>query len=353
MDVVEDKRVLVTGSAGFIGHHVMQSLYHTGHTVIGLDVLNSFYDPELKYARLQAQGFEKQKIAYNQLCLNCKDPDLSFIQLDLTDVKGLQMLFHEHQFDIVVNLAAQAGIRYSIDNPQAYIDSNILGFMNLLECCRRYKTKHLLFASSSSVYGNSAEVPFNTAQCTDYPVSLYAATKKANEILAYSYAHLYNIPTTGLRFFTVYGPWGRPDMAYYCFAKSIVEGFPVKVFNNGDMQRDFTYIDDVVSCIVNLLHLSPETAQVSTPFHLYNVGNSKPENLLTLISILERLLGKKAILQLEPMQPGDVHTTYADVQDLEEKINYRPATSLENGLTQFVQWFNLHHYAPKVAALVK
>lgn len=351
MGAVEGKKVLVTGSAGFIGHHVMKSLQLAGHNVIGLDVLNTFYDLELKYARLRVQGFEKNQIQYNQLCCNYKNPDSSFIQLDLTDVKGLQTLFDEYNFDIVVNLAAQAGVRYSIDNPQAYIDSNILGFMNLLECCRRYKTKHLLFASSSSVYGNSSEVPFNTGQCTDYPVSLYAATKKANEILAYSYAHLYNIPTTGLRFFTVYGPWGRPDMAYYSFAKSILEGSPIKVFNHGEMQRDFTYIEDVVDCIIRLVHLSPNNGQVSTPFKLYNIGNNKPENILTLIAILERLLGKKAMLQLEPMQPGDVYTTYADIQDLKEKINYRPATSLETGLTQFIQWFNLYHYASKVEAL--
>jgi UDP-glucuronate 4-epimerase len=260
-------------------------------------------------------------------------------------------LFDTYEFDVVVNLAAQAGVRYSIDNPQAYIDSNLIGFMNLLECCRRFKTRHFLFASSSSVYGNSFEVPFKTDQCTDHPVSLYAATKKANEILAYSYAHLYNLPTTGLRFFTVYGPWGRPDMAYYCFTKAIMEGQLIHVFNNGEMQRDFTYVEDVVSCINKLLYLPPSASQLTPPYKLYNIGNNKPENLLELIALLEGLIGKKALLQFEPMQPGDVYKTYADVKELEEKIEYKPTTSLKDGLTQFVQWFKLYHHDSKVDAV--
>jgi UDP-glucuronate 4-epimerase len=347
----DEKKVLVTGSAGFIGHHLVESLLETGCTIVGLDVLNSFYDPELKFARLEVQGFEKTQICYNKLVYNYKNPHLNFIQLDLTDTEGLQQLFDTCKFDIVINLAAQAGVRYSIDNPQCYINSNIVGFMNLLECCRKFTTGHLLFASSSSVYGHSPEVPFKTDQCTDYPVSLYAATKKANEILAYSYAHLYNIPTTGLRFFTVYGPWGRPDMAYYCFAKAIMEGLPIRVFNNGDMQRDFTYVEDVAKCIVKLLQYPPASGQTIVPFKLYNIGNNNPEHLLELIATLERLLGKKATLQLEPMQPGDVYKTYADVQELEEKINYKPETSLEAGLDRFVQWYKLYHQSSKVGAM--
>ncbi|MER2997597.1 NAD-dependent epimerase/dehydratase family protein [Pontibacter populi] len=348
--MAEETKVLLTGSAGFIGHHLIQLLGQAGKTILGLDVLNSFYDPGLKYDRLALQGFEKATINYNTVIPNQNNPNLYFVQLDLADAKGMQELFDTYQFDIVINLAAQAGVRHSIDNPQTYIDSNILGFMNLLECCRKFKTRHLLFASSSSVYGNSAEVPFKTDQCTDYPVSLYAATKKANEILAYSYAHLYGIPTTGLRFFTVYGPWGRPDMAYYNFTKAILNDLPIHVFNNGDMQRDFTYVGDVVNCIAKLLELPPSAGQSSAPFKLYNIGKNKPEILLELIAILERLLGKKAMLQLEPMQPGDVYTTYADVKELEEKINYRPATSLETGLAQFVQWFKLYHHYSEMEA---
>lgn len=347
----DERKVLVTGSAGFIGHHLVASLLKTGCTIVGLDVLNSFYDPELKFARLEVQGFEKAQICYNKLVCNYKNPHLNFIQLDLTDAEGLQQLFATYRFDIVINLAAQAGVRYSIENPQTYINSNIVGFMNLLECCRKFTTGHLLFASSSSVYGHSTEIPFKTDQCTDYPVSLYAATKKANEILAYSYAHLYNIPTTGLRFFTVYGPWGRPDMAYYCFAKAIMEGLPIRVFNNGEMQRDFTYVEDVAKCIVKLLQHPPASDQTIVPFKLYNIGNNNPEHLLELIATLERLLGKKATLQLEPMQPGDVYTTYADVQELEEKINYKPETSLVAGLDRFVQWFKLYHHSSKVGAM--
>ncbi|MBB6611564.1 NAD-dependent epimerase/dehydratase family protein [Pontibacter sp. Tf4] len=346
--MAEEQRILVTGSAGFIGHHLMQELRQTDHTVVGLDVLNSYYDPELKYARLEAQGFHREQIQPEVIAANYSFPNHSFIQLDLTNGKSLHDLFEKYRFDVVVNLAAQAGVRYSIDNPQAYIDSNLTGFLNLLECCRSFSVKHLLFASSSSVYGHCRQVPFKVGQCTDYPVSLYAATKKANEVLAYSYAHLYRIPTTGLRFFTVYGPWGRPDMAYYSFAKAITEDQPIQVFNNGDMQRDFTYVEDVVNCLAKLLRLPPETTFPGAPFKLYNIGNNKPAHLLELIAVLERQLGKKAVLQLEPMQPGDVYTTYADVRELEKKINYKPATTLETGLAHFVKWFKQYHYAPEV-----
>jgi len=349
--MAKGSNMLVTGSAGFIGHHLMQLLRQTNQTIVGLDILNNFYDPELKFGRLKLQGFEKETIKYNQLTKSTQNPNLYFVQLDLMNAKALQELFKTFEFDTVINLAAQAGVRGSIEHPQSYIDSNLVGFMNLLECCRSFSTNHLLFASSSSVYGNSSEIPFKTDQCTDYPVSLYAATKKANEILAYSYAHLYKIPTTGLRFFTVYGPWGRPDMAYYSFAKAITDGLPIHVFNNGEMQRDFTYVTDVVDCVVKLLQFPPEAGQNIVPFKLYNVGHNKPEHLLELIAILERQLGKKAMLHFEPMQPGDVCTTYADVTDLEQKINYSPSTSLGDGLAQFVQWFKLYHHSSKVGAL--
>ncbi|NDK55674.1 NAD-dependent epimerase/dehydratase family protein [Pontibacter fetidus] len=340
--------ILVTGSAGFIGHHLFAKLQQAGYAVVGLDSINAFYDPELKYSRLAAQGFEREEISYNKVIRSKYFPNNAFVQLDLTDEQGMKTLFEEQRFDVVINLAAQAGVRYSLECPRSYIDSNIVGFVNLLECCRHFPVKHLLFASSSSVYGNSAEKPFHPDQRTDQPVSLYAATKKANEVLAYSYAHLYNIPTTGLRFFTVYGPWGRPDMAYYSFTKAILEGNPISVFNNGDMYRDFTYVDDVVNSILKLMPLSPATTAEPNPvvpFKIYNIGNNKPEHLLELIAILERLLGKKAILDLKPMQPGDVYCTYADVDDLMQTINYKPTTTLEQGLTRFVDWYK-QQYVP-------
>ncbi len=335
-------KVLVTGSAGFIGHHLALALQQLGCTVVGLDSVNSYYDPMLKYGRLAVQGFVREEIQYQKLLQSQSRDTLFFVQLDLADELALSKLFEEQQFDVVVNLAAQAGVRYSMDHPQSYVSSNLVGFANVLESSRQYKIKHLLFASSSSVYGLNQETPFKTSMKTDQPISFYAATKKANEVMAHSYAHLYQIPITGLRFFTVYGPWGRPDMACYSFTKAIAEGNPIKVFNNGNMHRDFTFIDDVVSSIVKLIDVLPTPAPTA-PYKLFNIGNSQPEHLLELIATIERLLGKKAIIDLLPMQPGDVEATFADVEDLKAAADFHPNTSLEKGLTEFVKWYYAYH----------
>jgi UDP-glucuronate 4-epimerase len=347
-------RILVTGSAGFIGHHMVLALYKLGYEVTGLDVINNYYDPELKYSRLLCQGFERAHINYNSCIENKSNPGLTFIKLDLTDNAALEQLFHDKQFDMVVHLAAQAGVLYSLENPRSYVESNLIGFANILEACHRYPVRHLLFASSSSVYGLNKKVPFATTHTTDHPISFYAATKKANEVMAHSYAHLYGIPTTGMRFFTVYGPWGRPDMACYHFAKSIAEDKPIRLYNQGDMWRDFTYIDDMVAAVVKLLHLPPKPArnkkQANTaPCQLYNIGNNQPEQLMELVAILERLLQKKARLELLPMQPGDVPITYANVDKLAKAIHYKPQTRLEEGLGKFVDWFE-SYYASRLAA---
>lgn len=342
-------RILVTGSAGFIGHHLMLALQQAGHQAYGLDALNTYYDPELKFKRLEQQGFKRQEVEPQVLIQSKTAPNTFFIQQDLADAKALQQLFSENAFDVVVNLAAQAGVRHSIDHPEEYVTSNLVGFANLLESCRRHKVKHLLFASSSSVYGLSGQTPFSTSQRTDTPISFYAATKKANEVMAHSYAHLYGLPITGLRFFTVYGPWGRPDMAYYLFSKAIVEGNPIRIFNYGDMLRDFTYVDDVIGCIMKLLDTKPVAKPV--PFKLYNVGNSQPEQLLEAVAILERLLQRKAKLDLQPMQPGDVQITCADVDDLALATGFSPHTSLEKGLTKFVAWFKEYHQIVDVPQL--
>ncbi|MHA6249087.1 NAD-dependent epimerase/dehydratase family protein [Pontibacter sp. CAU 1760] len=339
--MTKQPKVLVTGSAGFIGHHLALALQETGHTVIGLDNINSYYDPTLKYDRLALQGFNREGIRYQHFSQSRLHPNLSFVQLDLTDELAFDKLFEDQQFDVVVNLAAQAGVRYSMDHPQAYVASNLVGFANVLETSRRYKIKHLLFASSSSVYGLNQKIPFRTSMKTDQPISFYAATKKANEVMAHSYAHLYQLPITGLRFFTVYGPWGRPDMACYSFTKAIMEGTPIKVFNNGNMYRDFTYIDDVVHSIEKLINVLPKPAPTA-PFKLFNIGNSRPEHLLELIATIERLLEKKAIIDLHPMQPGDVEATFADVEDLKVAAGFHPGTSLEEGLGYFVKWYRAY-----------
>ncbi|QNF34972.1 NAD-dependent epimerase/dehydratase family protein [Adhaeribacter swui] len=341
------QRILVTGSAGFIGHHLVMALVKMPYEIYGLDSLNHYYDPELKSGRLQLQGIEVDDTRAGNLVKSKYHENLFFTRLDLTDTAALTQLFTEQAFDMVINLAAQAGVRHSMKEPQSYVASNLVGFANLLECCRNFKIKHFLFASSSSVYGNNANIPFTTAHPTDTPVSFYAATKKANEVMAHSYAHLYKIPTTGLRFFTVYGPWGRPDMAYFSFTKAILEETPIKIYNHGNMLRDFTYVDDVVESITRLITLPPKiSAAPAVPFKLLNVGNSKPEHLLELVSLLEKLLDKKAKLDLQPMPPGDVPVTYADVQELELLTQYRPTTTLEVGLSQFVFWYK-HYYQNK------
>jgi len=325
----------VTGAAGFIGFHVSQQLLARGEKVVGLDNLNPYYDVRLKRDRLaELSG----------------DANFQFEECDLSDRKRLTKIFEEHSFDVVINLAAQAGVRYSLENPHAYVDSNLTGFVNILEGCRHHQVKHLVYASSSSVYGANTKMPFSVHHNVDHPVSLYAATKKANELLAHSYSHLYDLPTTGLRFFTVYGPWGRPDMALFIFTKAILEGRPIDVFNRGQMRRDFTYIDDIVEGVIRVADRVPEPdpdwsgdtpdpAGSRAPYRVYNIGNNRPEELLRVIGILEDCLGRKAEKNLMPMQPGDVPATYADIDALADDVGFRPKTSIEDGIAKFVAWY--------------
>jgi UDP-glucuronate 4-epimerase len=338
------EKILVTGAAGFIGFHLSNLLSKSGYEVVGIDNINDYYDPNLKLARLQELGINTADIPYNTPLKG----NITFLKLDLTDAPEIHQLFKVHQFDYVINLAAQAGVRYSLQNPQAYIDSNITGFLNILEACRTYPVKHLIYASSSSVYGLSEEIPFAEDNCTDHPLAMYAASKKANEMMAHSYAHLYEIPSTGLRFFTVYGPWGRPDMALHIFTKAMVEDQPFEVYNFGNMSRDFTYVDDIVESIRRLIPLAPiknnpafnpkkPTPSKSTaPYQLFNIGNNAPVNLLDFIHIIEKVLGKKGNMILKPIQPGDVSSTYANVESLYEYINFKPSTPIEKGVRAFV-----------------
>lgn len=329
-------KILVTGAAGFIGYHTVRYLAERGDEVVGLDNINDYYDPELKYSRLAHTGIQKNKIEYNEIIESDYYPNYHFVNLDLENRQGLQELFDKEKFDRVCNLAAQAGVRYSIENPYAYIDSNIVGFINLLECCRHNFVGHFVYASSSSVYGLNSKVPYSETDKVDQPVSLYAATKKANELMAHVYSKLYGIPTTGLRFFTVYGPWGRPDMAPMLFTKSILKGEAIKVFNKGDLYRDFTYIDDIVEGLIRVIDHIPTT---EIPYEIYNIGCSNPVKLLDFIQILEETLGKKAILQMHSMQAGDVYQTYADTTSLEKKFDYKPAISLNLGIKKFINWY--------------
>ncbi len=334
-----ERAILVTGAAGFIGFHVAQRLLQAGRRVVGVDNLNDYYDPALKQARLNL--------------LN-NDERFRFVRLDLADQPATAALFADARFPAVIHLAAQAGVRYSLQNPQAYISANLQGFANVLEGCRHNGCGHLLFASSSSVYGANTRLPFSVHDNVDHPVSLYAATKKSNELMAHSYSHLFRLPTTGLRFFTVYGPWGRPDMAMFIFAKAILEGRPIKLFNHGRMQRDFTYVDDVVEAIIRLVDrapqpdpawsgANPDPATSSAPWRIYNIGNNNPEQLLHVVAVLERALGRSAEKELLPMEPGDVPATYADVDDLMRDVGFRPSTSIEDGVARFVQGFKDYH----------
>lgn len=319
--------VLVSGAAGFIGFHLVQRLLNDGLEVWGLDNLNDYYDVNLKQARLN---------------LLLPHSSFHFQQLDLSDRVGIAEMFESQAFDCVVNLAAQAGVRYSLENPMAYVDSNLVGFANILEGCRHSRVAHLVFASSSSVYGANTKVPFALEDPVDHPVSLYAATKRANELMAHSYSHLYKLPATGLRFFTVYGPWGRPDMAAFKFVKAIEEGKAIDVYNHGKMQRDFTYIDDIVEGIVRVMHRPPAPGSAvrgNAPYRLYNIGNNTPVELLDFIKAIEQALGKSAKLNLMPIQPGDMHVTYADVSALMHDVGFRPSTSVLDGMTKFVQWY--------------
>lgn len=343
-------RILVTGTAGFIGFHLVESLLKLGHEVIGIDCINDYYDVALKYGRLSFSGIAEKDLKYNEEVKSSVNKNYTFLKLDLQDQKALESLFERKSFDIVINLAAQAGVRYSIENPHAYIGSNISGFLNILECSRRFKIKHLIYASSSSVYGLSKQEVFSTDDAVDHPVSLYAATKRSNELMAHVYSNLYDLPVTGLRFFTVYGPWGRPDMAPMLFTKAILDSKPIKVFNHGNMRRDFTYIDDIVQGIVHLLDsiptgqrnlepLNTSPSSSSAPFRIYNIGNNKPIKLLDFITILERELGIDAEKEFLPMQPGDVYSTYADVAPLIDSVGYSPTTDIETGINRFVKWY--------------
>ncbi|RKZ38722.1 MAG: capsular biosynthesis protein CpsI [Candidatus Parabeggiatoa sp. nov. 3] len=335
--------ILVTGAAGFIGAQLSKRLLEQGFEIIGIDNLNDYYDVKLKKARLTQ--LETQ-------------PHFRFIQLDLADRAGMAELFSQNKFQKVVNLAAQAGVRYSIENPYAYVDSNIVGFVNLLEGCRHHRIEHLVFASSSSVYGLNTKMPFSEHHNVDHPISLYAATKKANELMAHTYAHLYGLPTTGLRFFTVYGPWGRPDMAYFKFTQAILKDQPIQVYNHGKMQRDFTYIDDIIEGVIRILdripepnlnwsNNSPDPSTSPAPYRLYNIGNNQPVELMYFIKTLEKALGKTAKMQMLPMQPGDVTATYADIKDLEREIAFQPRTTIEEGLAHFVDWYRNHYFVKK------
>jgi len=331
--------VLVTGAAGFIGYHVARRLLDAGRPVLGLDNVNAYYDPKLKEARLAELG---------------KRGGFSFVKLDLSDRSGMAALFAKHRFEHVVHLAAQAGVRHSLVEPFAYIDSNLTGFTTILEGCRHNGCKHLLYASSSSVYGNNTHMPFSVHDNVDHPLSVYGASKKANELMAHAYSHLFRLPTTGLRFFTVYGPWGRPDMAMWLFAEAILAGKPIKLFNNGDMRRDFTYVDDIVESIVRLVDRAPapdpnfsgdapDPGTSSAPWRVYNIGNNNPVELLEVVRLLEEALGVKAKRELLPMQPGDVPATYADVDDLMREVDFKPSTPIGEGIKRFVAWFRDYH----------
>lgn len=331
--------VLVTGAAGFIGYHIARRFLEGGRPVVGIDNLNAYYDPKLKQARLAELA---------------KFPGFRFIKLDLADRAGMAALFAEHRFALVVHLAAQAGVRHSLLDPHAYIDSNLVGFINILEGCRHNGCQHLLYASSSSVYGSNTRMPFSIHDNVDHPLSLYGASKKANELMAHSYAHLFKLPTTGLRFFTVYGPWGRPDMAMWIFADAIMAGKPIKLFNHGKMQRDFTYVDDIVESIERLVDRpaagnpeyssdKPDPGSSSAPWRVYNIGNNNPVELLDVVAELERRIGKKAIRELAPMQPGDVPATYADIDGLARAVDFKPSTPIADGIGRFIDWYRAYH----------
>jgi UDP-glucuronate 4-epimerase len=333
-------RILVTGSAGFIGFHLVKKLLDNGYEVTGIDNINNYYDVKLKKSRLEEiQNF------INKRSLNKK---YKFFKIDLANKSSLKKLFNENTFDYVVNLAAQAGVRYSLENPDAYVESNLIGFVNLLECCREKPIKHFLFASSSSVYGMNIKQPFSTSDNTDFPISLYAATKKSNELIAHSYSHLFKIPSTGLRFFTVYGPYGRPDMAYFKFTKLIEDNKKIDIYNNGKMKRDFTYIDDIIEGVFKVMKSPPKTmisniTNAKAPYRLLNIGNNNPVTLDRFISAIENSLSKKAKKNMLPMQDGDVPITFADINDLYKQFGFQPSTTIEDGIDEFVKWYKLFY----------
>ncbi len=348
-------KILVTGTAGFIGSHLVLKLLQRDDEIVGIDNINDYYDQRVKYGRLQRAGIiekleEGEDIPYNTPIISNKYTNYKFIKLNLEDRDNIIKLFEKEKFDKVINLAAQAGVRYSLINPHAYVDSNIVGFVNLLEACRHNDIEHFTYASSSSVYGLNEVQPFSTHDNVDHPISLYAASKKSNELMAHTYSHLYKLPTTGLRFFTVYGPWGRPDMALYLFTKAILEDKPIDVFNHGKMQRDFTYIDDIVEGVIRVNDnppkgnpawsgKQPDPSSSKAPYKIYNIGNNNPVKLMDFIEAIEKKLGKKAKKNMLPLQPGDVPSTYADVKDLVEDLGYKPSTSIQEGIDNFIDWY--------------
>jgi UDP-glucuronate 4-epimerase len=365
-------KILITGTAGFIGFHLTKRLLERGDTVVGIDNINDYYDVNLKYARLAETGISREAETWHQKVQSTKYENYSFVRMNLEDREQLNQLFETEKFDKVCNLAAQAGVRYSLENPHTYINSNIVGFINILEACRHHNIKHLAYASSSSVYGNNTKMPLSTSDNVDHPISLYAATKKSNELMAHTYSHLFGLPTTGLRFFTVYGPWGRPDMALFLFTKAIFENKPIQVFNNGNMVRDFTYVDDIVEGVVRVIDNPPapdslearvsegslpaeekrrqgttdaaSTPQHSTPYKVYNIGNSSPVPLMEYIAAIETTLGKTAQKKFLPMQPGDVPRTEADVTDLVENLGYKPNTPVQKGIERFIEWYKQYFF---------
>lgn len=334
-------KILVTGAAGFIGFHLSERLLAEGHTVVGIDNINDYYDVNLKYARLKELGVDKDSAeVFYKKTISSTNKNFKFVRLNLEDKEELFQLFATENFEVVCNLAAQAGVRYSIENPDVYIQSNIVGFLNILECCRHHEIKHLVYASSSSVYGANKKVPFSEEDTVDNPVSLYASTKKSNELMAHTYSHLYKIPTTGLRFFTVYGPWGRPDMAPILFADAISNNRPIKVFNNGDMERDFTYIDDIVEGVKRVIEKPVEEREL---YKIYNIGNNDSVKLLDFIIQMETSLGKEATKEMLPMQMGDVKRTWANVDGLIKDYEYKPEVKVEEGVRRFVKWYQEYH----------
>ena len=349
--MIKDKcKILVTGTAGFIGFHLAQRLIDRGNEVIGIDSINDYYDINVKYGRLKEHGIKKDDIVYGQIIKSKKYSNYSFMKLKLEDREKINELFANSKFDKVCNLAAQAGVRYSLVNPYAYIDSNIVGYINVLEASRQNNIKHFVYASSSSVYGANESLPFSTSDNIDHPISLYAATKKSDELMAHSYSHLFNLPTTGLRFFTVYGPWGRPDMALFLFTKAILEDKPINVFNNGEMVRDFTYVDDIVEGIIRVIDNPPkgnpewsgkntDPADSKAPYKVYNIGNNSPIKLMDFITAIEEKIGKIAKKNMMPLQAGDVVATYANVDDLVRDLGYKPETTIKEGVDKFIDWY--------------
>ncbi|MCK4630990.1 MAG: NAD-dependent epimerase [Bacteroidales bacterium] len=343
-------KILITGTAGFIGFHLAKKLLDGGNTVVGMDNINDYYDQKLKFARLAETGIEKAEIEWNKPVKSHNYPKYTFYRTNLEDREAMGSLFREEQFDRVVHLAAQAGVRYSLENPHAYINCNLVGFMNILESCRHNAVKHLVYASSSSIYGLNKSMPFSVHDNVDHPVSLYAATKKSNELMAHTYSHLYGLPTTGLRFFTVYGPWGRPDMALFIFTEKIMKGEQIDVYNHGKMERDFTYIDDIIEGVIRVLNkppegnsdwdpMQPDPATSPAPYKMYDIGNNNPVKLMDFVHAIEEATGKKAKINYMPIQPGDVEKTWADVKDLIQHFGYKPDTEIEEGVRRFVEWY--------------